>query len=110
MNAFGSRSGIFFLMNSSREGRINSAIIPLFGDFDLLQTWQTTGAVLIGIRCRIKSLLHRLVDSGFNLLEHATTSSHLLTWKKRKSLSNICTNKHTKRRNTVARAGSHGSP
>jgi hypothetical protein len=48
------------LMNSSRDGRINSAIIPLFGDFDFLQTWQTSGAVLIGIRCRIKPLLHGL--------------------------------------------------
>jgi hypothetical protein len=47
-------------MNSSRDGRINSAIIPLFGDFDFLQTWQTNGAVLIGIRCRIKPLLHGL--------------------------------------------------
>jgi hypothetical protein len=47
-------------MNSSRDGRINSAIIPLFGDFDFLQTWQTSGAVLIGIRCRIKPLLHVL--------------------------------------------------
>jgi hypothetical protein len=55
-----STSGIFLLMNSSRDGRISSAIIPLCGDFDSLQIWQTSGAVLIGIRCRIKSLLHRL--------------------------------------------------
>jgi hypothetical protein len=60
MNALVSKSGTFFLMNSSRDGRINSAIIPLFGDFDFLQTWQTSGAVLIGIRCRIKPLLHGL--------------------------------------------------
>ena len=60
MNALLSRSGIFFLMNSSRDGRISSAIIPPFGDFDFLQTWQTSGAVLIGIRCRIKALLHCL--------------------------------------------------
>jgi hypothetical protein len=63
MNALLSRSGTFFLMNSSRDGRINSAIIPLFGDFVFLQTWQTSGVVLIGIRCRIKPLLARLVDS-----------------------------------------------
>jgi len=55
-----STSGIFFLTNSSRDGRISSAIIPLFGDIDFLQTWQTSGAVLIGIRCRIKPLLPRL--------------------------------------------------
>jgi hypothetical protein len=39
-------------MNSRSDGRINSAIIPLFGDFGFLQTWQTSGAVtvlLIGI-------------------------------------------------------------
>jgi hypothetical protein len=60
MNALLSKSGIFFLMNSSRDGRISSAIIPLCGDFDFLQTWQTSGAVLIGIRCRIKPLLHGL--------------------------------------------------
>jgi hypothetical protein len=60
MNALLSTSGIFFLMNSSRDGRISSAIIPLFGDFDSLQTWQTSDAVLIGIRCRIKPLLRRL--------------------------------------------------
>jgi hypothetical protein len=60
MNALLSRSGTFFLMNSSRDGRINSAIIPLFGDFDFLQTWQTSGTVLIGIRCRIKPFLRRL--------------------------------------------------
>src|SRR2546421_8562802 len=70
MNALLSRSGIFFLMNSSRDGRISSAIIPLCGDFDFLQTWQTSGAVLIGIRCRIKPFYRRVVDSRFNLLEH----------------------------------------
>jgi hypothetical protein len=47
-------------MNSSRDGRISSAIIPRFGDFDFLQIWQTSGALLIGIGCRIKPLLHRL--------------------------------------------------
>src|SRR5437867_1211119 len=57
MNALLSRSGIFLLMNSSRDGRISSAIIPLWGDFVFLQIWQTSGAVLIGIRCRIKPLL-----------------------------------------------------
>jgi len=36
-------------MNSSRDGRTNSAIIPLSGDFDFLQIWQTSGAALIGI-------------------------------------------------------------
>jgi hypothetical protein len=60
MNALLSRSGTFFLMNSSRDGRINSAIIPLCGDFDFLQIWQTSGAVLIGIRCRVKPLLRGL--------------------------------------------------
>lgn len=33
---------------------------PLCGDFDFLQTLQTRGAVLIGIRCRIKPLLNGL--------------------------------------------------
>jgi hypothetical protein len=47
-------------MNSSRDGRISSAIIPLCGDFDFLQTWQMSGAVDIGIRRRIKPLLHGL--------------------------------------------------
>src|SRR5437762_14184677 len=108
MNALLSRSGIFFLMNSSRDGRINSAISPLFGDFDFLQTWQTSGAVLIGIRCRIKPLYRRVVDSRFNLLKHPMTSSRLLAWKKRKSLSSIYTNKRTKGRDTVARPGFHG--
>jgi hypothetical protein len=36
-------------MNSRSDGRIKSAIIPLFGDFGFLQIWQTSGAVLIGI-------------------------------------------------------------
>jgi hypothetical protein len=31
-------------MNSSSDGRINSAIIPLFGDFVFLQIWQTNDA------------------------------------------------------------------
>jgi hypothetical protein len=34
-------------MNSRSDGRINSAIIPLFGDFGFLQIWQMTGAMLI---------------------------------------------------------------
>jgi hypothetical protein len=29
-----------FLMKSSRDGRISSAIIPLWGDFGFLQIWQ----------------------------------------------------------------------
>jgi hypothetical protein len=44
MNALLSRSGTFLPMNSSKEGRINSAIIPLCGDFDFLQIWQTNDA------------------------------------------------------------------
>jgi hypothetical protein len=60
MNPLLSKSGAFYLMNSRSDGRINSAIIPLFGDFDFLQIWQTSGAVLIGIRCRIKPFLRRL--------------------------------------------------
>jgi hypothetical protein len=60
MNPLLSKSGVLFLMKSSSEGRISSAIIPLCGDFDFLQIWQTSGAVLIGIRCRIKPLLHPL--------------------------------------------------
>jgi hypothetical protein len=28
------------LMNSSRDGRISSATIPLWGDFGFLQIWQ----------------------------------------------------------------------
>jgi hypothetical protein len=53
MNALLSRSGIFFLMNSRSDGRISSAIIPLFGDFDSLQIWQTSGALLIGIAAEL---------------------------------------------------------
>src|SRR6516162_206097 len=108
MNPLLSRSGIFFLINSRRDVRINSAIIPLFGDFDFLQTWQTSGVVLIEIRCRIKSGSARLVDAMFNVLEHQGTSSHLPAWKKRKSLSSICMNKHMKRRNTADRHGFRG--
>jgi len=35
------------LMNSRSDGRINSAIIPLSGDFVFLQIWQTSGAVTV---------------------------------------------------------------
>ena len=41
-----------FLMNSSSDGRISSAIIPLLGDFGFLQIWQICSVVaawLIGI-------------------------------------------------------------
>src|SRR5436305_1363532 len=48
MNPLLSSSGTCFLMNSSSEGRTNSAIIPLFGDFGFLQIWQTSSAMLIG--------------------------------------------------------------
>ena len=34
---FAVQAGCFFLMNSRSEGRISSAIIPLFGDFGFLQ-------------------------------------------------------------------------
>jgi hypothetical protein len=38
MNPLLSKSGNFFLMNSRSDGRINSAIMPLFGGFGFLQT------------------------------------------------------------------------
>jgi hypothetical protein len=47
MNPLLSKSGNFFLMNSRSDGRINSAIIPLFGGLVFLQTWQTSGAVTV---------------------------------------------------------------
>jgi hypothetical protein len=34
-----------FVMNSSREGRISSAIIPLWDDFGFLQIWQICSVV-----------------------------------------------------------------
>jgi hypothetical protein len=47
MNALLSTSGSFFLMNARSDGRINSAIIPLSGDYAILQIWQTSGAVTV---------------------------------------------------------------
>jgi hypothetical protein len=34
-----------FVMNSSRDGRISSAIIPRWDDFGFLQIWQICSAV-----------------------------------------------------------------
>src|SRR6266478_5613927 len=108
MNALLSRSGTFFLMNSRSDGRINSAIIPLFGDFGFLQIWQMTGATLIGDPAADLTCSCSVVDSLLNQLEYAITNSHFIAWKNRKSLSSICMNKHTKRRNTAAKPGFRG--
>ena len=43
--AFAIQAGYRFVMNSSREGRISSAIIPLWDDFGFLQIWQICSVV-----------------------------------------------------------------
>jgi hypothetical protein len=50
----GKHAGWCFLMQSSRDGRITSAICPSVGDFDFLQIWQTHVSLMV-IRREIKA-------------------------------------------------------